>query len=338
MGGSMNVESVVTGNDANTPLFMFDLRGRVRNMSLPVSANSALVPLFEAVSNSLHAVDARFPDSPAKDGVITIEVLRRTEDESSEIVGFAVKDNGIGLTDENMESFRTSDSAYKLARGGKGVGRLTWLKAFQDCHVTSTFQTPDGLQQRNFSFSLAQSNPISKHLMQKAASGSTLGTEVSFAPFLNQYASHCPKKAETIAAKIVGHFLNYFVTETLPRIVLLDTGASIDLRTYYTDNQRRNDVSIVTLPFANKDEVQEFHLYHVMLRKQLRFLESGGLHWMFQAANQRVVKQDPIDGQLGLKYVGEDADCVYIGLVVGNFRLSCKSRAHRLHIWPRRGG
>ena len=117
----------------------------------------------------------------------------------------------------------------------------------------------------------------------------------------------------------MGHFLNYFVTETLPRIVLLDTGASIDLRTYYTDNQRRNDVSIVTLPFANKDEVQEFHLYHVMLRKQLRFLESGGLHWMFQAANQRVVKQDPIDGQLGLKYVGEDADCVYIGLVVGNF-------------------
>jgi hypothetical protein len=312
-------ESVVVGNEAGTPLFMFDLAGRVRNMGLPASATSALVPLFEAVSNALHAVEARFPDSQAKDGSITIEILRRTESESSEVVGFLIKDNGIGLTDDNMKSFRTSDSAYKLTRGGKGVGRLTWLKAFQDCLIVSRYKTSDGLQERTFSFSLAQSNPISKHLQRKAASESNLGTEITLSPFLGQYAAHCPKKIDTIAAKIVGHFLNYFVTETLPRMVLIDSGASIDLREFYSDNQQKNDVSIIQLLLGDKAEAQEFQIYHVLLRKQLRFQESGGHHWMFQAANQRVVKQEAIDGQLGLKYVGQDADCVYVGLVVGKF-------------------
>ena len=67
------------------------------------------------------------------------------------------------------------------------------------------------------------------------------------------------------------------------------------------------------------EDAQEFHVYHVMLKKQLRFLESGGLHWMFQAGNQRVAKQDAIDGQIGLRYVGDDDDCVYIGLITSPF-------------------
>jgi hypothetical protein len=146
-----------------------------------------------------------------------------------------------------------------------------------------------------------------------------MGTMVRLEPFFPQYAAHCPRKATTIAAKLVGHFLNYFVTGTLPRIMLVDIEEAIDLRTYYAENQLRNDLSIVSLKLDLLEDAQEFQIYHVMLRKQLRFLESGGLHWMFQAGNGRVVKQDAIDGQLGLKYVGDDGDCVYVGLVTGKF-------------------
>ena len=46
------------------------------------------------------------------------------------IRGFIVSDNGEGFHDENIRSFRTLDSEYKAKLGGRGVGRLLWLKAF----------------------------------------------------------------------------------------------------------------------------------------------------------------------------------------------------------------
>jgi hypothetical protein len=59
-----------------------------------------------------------------------------------------------------MRSFLTSDSTYKLRRGGKGVGRLTWLKIFQNAQIISVFKMNEELQKRSFEFSLAQANPI----------------------------------------------------------------------------------------------------------------------------------------------------------------------------------
>lgn len=89
--------STVLDTTSGPPPFLFDLTGRVRNLSLPASANSTLIPLFEAISNSLHAVEARSADQLAKQGEITIEVLRRVEDDAAEVLGFVVKDNGVGL-------------------------------------------------------------------------------------------------------------------------------------------------------------------------------------------------------------------------------------------------
>jgi len=40
---------------------------------------------------------------------------------------------------------------------------------------------------------------------------------------------------------------------------------------------------------------------------------------MFFAGNDRVAHEDTIDGQLGLKYVGDAGDCVYVGLVTGEY-------------------
>ena len=48
--------------------FSFDLAGRVRNLSLPASSVNALIPLFEAVSNALHAVEARLGDKASEAG------------------------------------------------------------------------------------------------------------------------------------------------------------------------------------------------------------------------------------------------------------------------------
>ncbi|PSO19134.1 ATP-binding protein [Bradyrhizobium sp. MOS003] len=301
------------------PAFLFDLRGRVRNLSLPASPANALIPLFEAISNSLHAVEARYGDNFPDAGEIEIEVLRSGQQEDAAVVGFVVRDNGIGLSDANMKSFRTSDSPYKISKGGKGVGRLTWLKTFGDCEIRSWFERDGKPMQRSFSFSLKQENPIARHTVTVAPHSFKYGTEVKLAPFLSPYDAHCPKRTGTIAAKVVGHFLSYFAVGKLPRITLSDA-ETIDLRAFYTENQSRNDVEPVSLPLPlGLDEHSEFEIFHVLLKKQLRFHDSGGLHWLFQAGNGRVAKQEPIDSQLGLKYVGEDRDCVYVGLVVGKY-------------------
>jgi anti-sigma regulatory factor (Ser/Thr protein kinase) len=120
-----------------------DLKGRIGNTKLPLS--NGLHPLFEAISNSIHAME----EAKEKKGLIEVEVVRLTptqglygEDSGTNqpIVGFVVQDNGIGFTDANFQAFKTSDSTRKKTKGGKGVGRFLWLKAFDRVEVESIYE------------------------------------------------------------------------------------------------------------------------------------------------------------------------------------------------------
>src|SRR3989337_1537020 len=92
-----------------------NLPGRLRNTSLPF--NNGLLPLFEAVSNSIHSIEeAGLSPDQSK---IAIEILRdphtkfdlqdeqkkRGPEASANIVGFKIVDNGVGFNDANMKSF-----------------------------------------------------------------------------------------------------------------------------------------------------------------------------------------------------------------------------------------
>ena len=66
------------------------------------------------------------------------------------VTGFIVKDNGVGFTQKNFESFLTSDSDYKMEKGGKGVGRFLCLKAFDQIEVESVYRDNGGIKQRSF--------------------------------------------------------------------------------------------------------------------------------------------------------------------------------------------
>lgn len=295
--------------------FQFDLHGRIRNLSLPPSAINALIPLFEAVSNSLHAIEARFGVDASSRGLITVELQRQEMSDGSEggVTGFVIRDNGIGLNDENMKSFRTSDSAYKIKRGGKGVGRLSWLKTFDKCSIQSRFELNNAIKQRSFLFSI-DSPPISSHKLED--SKDEIGTEVRLIGFALGYAAHCPKRAETIVSKIVGHFLPYFVVGNAPTMTIVDGSEKIDVRKFFSDSQERAD-NVDVCFVKSPDEVQiSLKFHHILLKKSLKFLDSG-MHWLFYGANDRVALNSSIDNQIGLKHVGPNNDCVYVGLVSG---------------------
>ena len=113
--------------------------------------NRGLMPLFEAVQNSIHAIEDA--DLPVDTGRITVEIVRDPKkplevDDSPnrpgpasvpDICGFRIRDNGIGFTEHHMTSFETLDTDHRADIGGRGVGRLLWLKAFDRATLDSTY-------------------------------------------------------------------------------------------------------------------------------------------------------------------------------------------------------
>src|SRR5215469_2439995 len=107
-----------------------DFVGRVNRLPLRPTDRTSLTPILEAVSNSVFAITERFGEDAVKNGRIDITVIRDIRTDGEPIVGFEVEDNGVGFTEGNYRSFLTPDSRHKERNGGKGVGRLAWLKVF----------------------------------------------------------------------------------------------------------------------------------------------------------------------------------------------------------------
>ena len=114
--------------------WLSDPIGRINNLSLAPSPKNTLQPMFEALMNSIHAIGERFGNDRLASGVIDIEM---TKNDEGSYTGFIITDNGIGLNLDNMISFRKSDSMKKVKFGGKGVGRLLWLKVADKVGISS---------------------------------------------------------------------------------------------------------------------------------------------------------------------------------------------------------
>ncbi|MBI5387837.1 MAG: hypothetical protein HZA90_24510 [Verrucomicrobia bacterium] len=227
---------VSTPRMANTiPVhFGASLIGRLANTEL--SAAHGLQPLYEAISNSLHAIE----DSKRTDGLISVRVFRddsqgRIKDEHGHFVCRPIKDiqvddNGVGFTEENLQSFCTADSLYKKKRGGKGIGRILWLKAFERVQVTSVFQNNGKRMRRAFLFRPDDTSPVDEHVVAEAEAKDRL-TEIRLQTFREPFKDACRHKPETIADRIIRHCLLQFLKDGCPTIVLHDEDAetAIDL-------------------------------------------------------------------------------------------------------------
>ena len=212
------------------------LSGRLRNTSLPLKKNG-LLPVFEAVSNSIHAIEDA--GIPMEQGKITLEIIR--EDQlpidtgqatHAPITKFRITDNGVGFTGDNFQSFLTLDSQYKATRGGRGVGRLLWLKAFERATIESTFRDDEGnLSCRHFSFH--SQGGVSETTPPYPSSDETQ-TCVELQYFKKPYQIHSPKIANTILNSLLAHCLWYYVRPGgAPHITLVDDFEQYDLDQFY---------------------------------------------------------------------------------------------------------
>lgn len=253
-----------------------DLPGRVGNIRLPY--RKGLHAVFEAVVNSIHAIEER------KGEAGRIEILVVRDDLQAELDGdvnlgpvqaVVVTDNGVGFTDQNFESFGTSDSRYKKTYGAKGVGRLLWLKAFEEAHVESVFEGPEKKLRRTFDFRLSKDGI--ENVKVEPSNGALPSTIVRLSGMRERYRQLCPKKLETIALKILDHCLIYFTQDDCPRITVSDEHERLVLNDLYLErlatgstttrfNLKGRDFSAIHLRVRSPDDPK--HLLHFCAHKR----------------------------------------------------------------------
>ena len=302
-----------------------NLHGRLRNTPLPIT--SGLLPLFEAVVNSIHAIDEAGV-SPA-DGKILIKIIREQKKQQrlslsdprkrgpealDDIAAFEIEDNGIGFTDENMTSFRTLDSEHKIDRGCRGVGRLLWLKAFREVRVDSKYRAGPSVRRRTFSFT---ANDGIANEIDAISHDDTVKTSIILDQFDARYRSYARKTPKSIADSIFEHCLWYFLRQGgAPLIEVIDESERISLNDVFDAHMHS---SAVREAITIKD--QPFDLIHVRLRSN-----ALSAHAIAFCADNRLVKEERLSGKVpGLhgRLADADGEFIYSCYVSSDFLDAC---------------
>lgn len=282
-----------------------DPAGRINNISLAPNPKNALFPLFEAVMNSIQAIEERFGRDHISSGRIHITIIR-TED--GECTGFTVDDNGIGFNEQNLNSFVKMDSQKKVLIGGKGVGRLLWLKVADTVRVKSTFAGTDMIKRVDFDFCL--DDPIRNISYSNGATAENIGTTIDLHPYRDIYAGSIPRKASTVASRVLAHFISYFVNISQPRIVVVDGEDTIDLFDQFTSSTERDQDFKFSLELS--DGKSEFVCHCFLLPKTISDDEKS-TNALYLGANGRAVKRYEMDAVLGMKAIaGKHAFLSYV--------------------------
>lgn len=201
------------------------------------------MPIVEAIANSIDAIEER----KTPDGEIRVELKRNqqllasSEDAISPVSTITIRDNGVGFTDENTNSFDELFSEKKLKIGGKGFGRFTYLKYFTSTSVDSNYQVNDKWKNRKFTFYSDRNEFITNPEVSDAIN-KQFRTTVVLNNIKRQHQNKLNLKLDTIARKLFEVLLPYFVTDGYnpPRIVIVDVDErdEVTLNDYLKDHNK----------------------------------------------------------------------------------------------------
>lgn len=283
-----------------------NLPNQIRQMPLPVWR--PMLPIFEATMNAFQAIkEAKRPT-----GAITIEVHREpnlVDRENAAITSFTITDNGVGFNDRNFDSFNTLYSDHKMHEGGKGLGRFTWLKAFDHVTVETTFKEKEGHYRREFVFD--ENYDIARGAAWVTDNTAT-GTKIELVGFKEPYKSQFPRSIDHFIQRLVEHFLLVFIEPSCPTVTIID-GLKHSANTVFKDHFKTNASQ---KPFEVKGE--QFVLYGFRLSTP-----KVSKHKLVYAANQRGVVSENLDQYVAnLSTRLPDADggtFVYLAIVQGQY-------------------
>ena len=287
-----------------------DLAGKIKNTQLPRS--KALLPMFETVVNAFQAIE----ETKERMSLPKVEIVVERDDDvlpgveiDSAVNGFTVTDNGIGFTDGNMDSFFTSDTQYKVGRGGKGIGRFIWLKAYECAEIESHYWENGKLVKRAFKFTITADQPDGPVTASKESAPKTT---VRLVEMRSPYKENCTHGLELIGHRLIEHCLPFFLDPKCPAVNIRDKNKQIDLNRYFREI------------FAAKATQHSFNVGDTVFT--LRGLQLHNphetQHRLIYAANSREVVTEKLDKylpNLQKKLTDKDGPFAYLGFVEGEY-------------------
>lgn len=289
--------------------FKSSLISRVRNFSLTPNEKNSLMPIFEAITNSLQSLYESYEQDWIKKGYVNI-FLYLDENYPTDI---EIEDNGIGFNKVNFDSFLTFDSAHKLAIGGKGIGRFSWLKVFKEAHITSVFVENGIKYKREFDF-LLEDTPVQNHTIKEVSDKEVVRTVIKLREMKSEYRSRFPSQMETVLRKVLIHFLPSLIAASPSIKILSENQDSSDIKEIFSANSFNiQEQKIETEKYGT------LYLKNMFLDKKCLDAKQG--HCVFLSANNRIVTEHKLNNQLGLlnNCTYEEHSVFYTGVVTGKY-------------------
>lgn len=207
------------------------------------SKSNIYTPIIEAVVNSIQSI----VNSDIKNGKIEIilhrEKILELENTIPEITSITIKDNGIGFTQSNRDSFDTFYSEYKRAIGGKGFGRFMFIKYFKNVSVESVFEDNGQYKKRIFDFGKQYEIIVNENI-----NPSNISQTYSSLKLHNLKEKHSfDKQIQTISRRLLEKLLIFFINDSFncPLIIVREEfgDEKIILNDYLTG---KNEIQLST--------------------------------------------------------------------------------------------
>ena len=291
---------------AQTPSMKVDILGYVR--ATPVPTSHAFLPVFEAVVNAIHSTEDRFGDEVDAKGKVEVVIHRVPQGDLlagagrpavQGITSIEVIDNGLGFNAANLTSFETAYSTAKAARGGKGVGRFSWLVVFKEAAIDSIYDESSHRWHRKFAFRQSRTG-IEQHTNDETRGAGDLRTVVHLHSVQDKYVDALRRGIDVIAERLFEHCFPYFVLGRCPTVVIHDVGA--DGTESLTVNERRNELAL----FHPVDVTIGHHVLRLQHVQQA--YKGDRKHEAHLCANKRQVQAFPLAqvSELGNEPIRDD--------------------------------
>ncbi|KFF18841.1 ATP-binding protein [Chryseobacterium sp. JM1] len=193
-----------------------NIQGTIDNIR---SKSNIYTPIIEAIVNSIQSIVLKQINNGKIEIVLHREKTLDIDNSIPSVKTIEIRDNGVGFTQENRDSFDTFYSEYKKTIGGKGFGRFMFVKYFSNVFVSSTFKDNNqSLKSRYFRFGREYEIIVD----EKIEASNAVDTYSCVTLENIKSGQNFDKQIETIARRILDKILIYFINDTYspPTIIL----------------------------------------------------------------------------------------------------------------------
>ena len=257
-----------------------DMQAVLTRTHLTVDLHGFLLPVFEAISNAMDAIESRFRDDAKEKGSVHVGF---TDANDPYKIMVSITDNGIGLTDDNYQSFKTPFSGYKLKENGRGFGRFIAFKVFSRILYSSCYEFFIDKKTRTFRFDIRQNNEFIYFDGDPDFAGSGLRVEYD-QPLTTWHDLIRSLAPIDVSDEIGNHFLPYFLYRWLPRITIqFNDDPASDITSHFKDVFVQYDFGTFACEIDGAEQTLSYSLAKIARIRQFKS------HCLLLAAADRIV-------------------------------------------------